>query len=137
MNTTKKLYRSRTDRVILGVCGGLGEYFGIDSLIIRLIFVALLFSGAGLLIYFIFIILVPSEDKKIDNFVKDSTKTANISDWRFIFGIIIIIIGVFMLASNCFPDGMALFKNIWRNFWPIVLIILGGMILLKKNNDKK
>lgn len=137
MDTTKKLYRSRSDRVILGVCGGLGEYFGIDSLIIRLIFVALLFSGAGLLIYFIFVLLVPSKDEKLGNVVQDSVKTANISDWRFIFGIIVVIIGIFMLASNYFPNGMILFKNIWRNFWPIVLIVLGGMILLKNNNNKK
>lgn len=137
MDTTKKLYRSRSDRVILGVCGGLGEYFSIDSLIIRLIFVALLFSGAGLLIYFIFVLLVPSKDEKLGNVVQDSVKTANISDWRFIFGIIVIIIGIFMLASNYFPNGMILFKNIWRNFWPIVLIVLGGMILLKNNNNKK
>lgn len=137
MDTTKKLYRSRSDRVILGVCGGLGEYFSIDSLIIRLIFVALLFSGAGLLIYFIFVLLVPSKDEKLGNVVQDSVKTANISDWRFIFGIIVVIIGIFMLASNYFPNGMILFKNIWRNFWPIVLIVLGGMILLKNNNNKK
>jgi len=137
METTKKLYRSKTDRIILGVCGGLGEYFGIDSLIIRLIFVALLFSGAGLLIYFIFVLLVPSKDDKSANVIQNSVKTANVSDWRFIFGIIVIVIGVFMLASNCLPNGMVLFKNIWRNFWPIVLIGLGGMILFKKNNDKK
>ncbi len=137
MDTTKKLYRSRSDRVILGVCGGLGEYFSIDSLIIRLIFVALLFSGAGFLIYFVFVFLVPSKDDKLGNVAQDSAKTANISDWRFIFGIIVIIIGIFMLASNYFPNGMILFKNIWRNFWPIVLIVLGGMILLKNNNNKK
>ena len=38
-NTTKRLYRSRTDRKIAGVCGGLGEYFHIDPAIVRLIWI--------------------------------------------------------------------------------------------------
>lgn len=41
----KKLYRSRTDRVIAGVCGGIAEYLAIDPVVVRLIFVALLLFG--------------------------------------------------------------------------------------------
>jgi len=41
----KKLYRSKTDRRIAGVCGGLAEYLGIDSLVVRLIFLAMLIFG--------------------------------------------------------------------------------------------
>lgn len=52
MDTRKKLYRSRSDRQLAGVCGGLGEYFDRDSNIIRLIFLAtLLIGGSGLLLY--------------------------------------------------------------------------------------
>ena len=43
-----KLYRSRKDRMILGVCGGLGKFFGIDSTIIRIVFVLLAFTGFGI-----------------------------------------------------------------------------------------
>lgn len=58
--SAKKLYRSRTDRWIGGVCGGIGEYFDIDPLLIRLAFiVALLIWGAGILIYLIMWIVVP------------------------------------------------------------------------------
>jgi phage shock protein C len=58
----KKLYRSRSDRMIGGVCGGLGEYFGIDTTLIRIGFiVALLFAGHGLLIYLACLILMPLE----------------------------------------------------------------------------
>ncbi|HPT08627.1 MAG TPA: PspC domain-containing protein [bacterium] len=134
METIKKLYRSKTDRIIFGVCGGLGKYFNIDPLIIRLIFVALLFSGAGFFIYFIFVILVPSEDSKsnINLETGEIMKTTNINDWRFIFGIILVIIGISILISNCFPDRILWFRSIWRNFWPIVLILLGGVILFKR-----
>ncbi|WP_076489280.1 PspC domain-containing protein [Alkalispirochaeta americana] len=50
----KKLYRSRRDRKLLGVCGGIAEYFGIDSTLVRLILIFLiLLSGSGFLAYFV------------------------------------------------------------------------------------
>lgn len=55
----KRLYRSRKDRVIGGVCGGLAEYFGIDPLIIRLVALVLLFFGGGFLLYIIGWIAIP------------------------------------------------------------------------------
>lgn len=56
----KKLYRSRTDRKIAGVCGGMAEYFNIDSTIIRLVWVLLIiFLGTGLLAYIIAVIVIP------------------------------------------------------------------------------
>ena len=59
----KKLYRSNTDKQVMGVCGGLGDYFEIDSTLVRLGFVALvLFAGTGLLAYLIMGIVIPTED---------------------------------------------------------------------------
>ncbi len=60
---TKKLYRSRTDRMISGVCGGLGKYLGIDPTLIRLVFVLLLLFGvgSGLILYIILMFIVPEE----------------------------------------------------------------------------
>ena len=60
---TNRLYRSRTDRMIAGVCGGLGEYFGIDSTLVRLFFViATIFTGGlMILVYLIMWALVPEE----------------------------------------------------------------------------
>jgi phage shock protein PspC (stress-responsive transcriptional regulator) len=59
----KKLYRSKTDKKIAGVCGGLGAYFNIDPTIIRIIFVILLLPGGlpGLLPYLILWVVVPQE----------------------------------------------------------------------------
>ena len=59
---TKKFYRSRTDRKLWGVCGGLAEYFNIDPTMIRVIAVASLFVGSlGFWTYVIIALVVPSE----------------------------------------------------------------------------
>ena len=59
----RRLYRSRGDRVIGGVCGGLAKYFGIDAVIVRIVaVVAAFFGGAGILAYIAAMLLVPDED---------------------------------------------------------------------------
>lgn len=56
----RKLYRSQTERMIGGVCGGLAEFLDLDPTLVRLGFVALaLLGGHGLLLYFILLILMP------------------------------------------------------------------------------
>ena len=58
----KKLYRSRSDEMIAGVCGGLAEYLDIDPTIVRLVFVILLFAGlGGLWIYLVLWVITPLE----------------------------------------------------------------------------
>lgn len=58
----KRLYRSRDDRMIAGVCGGLGEYFSIDPTIVRLILLFLmLWGGGGVLVYILAWIVIPEQ----------------------------------------------------------------------------
>jgi len=58
----KRLYRSKDQRMIWGVCGGLGQYFGVDPTIIRVIAVLTLFLGlTGAIVYIILAIVVPLE----------------------------------------------------------------------------
>lgn len=57
----KKLYRSRKDRMICGVCGGIAEYFNIDPTLIRLAFVLFGLTGTAVLAYFIAAIIIPDE----------------------------------------------------------------------------
>ena len=62
MTESKRLYRSRSDRMISGVCGGLGEYLGIDPTVVRLLFLLGLFvGGSGVPIYIVMMIIVPEE----------------------------------------------------------------------------
>ena len=57
----KRLYKSRTNRVLCGVCGGIGEYFGIDPTIVRLLCVLLGCASTGLILYIIAAIIMPEE----------------------------------------------------------------------------
>lgn len=60
MAQPKRLYRSENNRVLGGVCGGIGEYFSLDPVIIRLAFVIFtLMGGSGILLYIILWIVVP------------------------------------------------------------------------------
>lgn len=133
MNEQKKLYRSEKDKVIFGVCGGLGEYFAIDSLIVRLIFLALFFGGgAGFIIYLIFALLVPSENDgpKVVQTVGEEKKSVSRlknKDWTLLLGSVLFIVGLSALLSNFWS-----FHFIWGNFWPLLLILAGLMIIFKK-----
>ncbi|NCC00273.1 MAG: PspC domain-containing protein [Clostridia bacterium] len=57
----KKLFRSRTNKVICGVCGGIGEYVGVDPTVIRLLALLLGCTGTGLVAYIVAAIIIPEE----------------------------------------------------------------------------
>jgi phage shock protein C len=62
----KRLYRSRTDRKIAGVCGGMAQYFGIDPVIPRIVWVALILGmGFGLLAYLVCWLVIPLEPEGV------------------------------------------------------------------------
>ena len=59
----KRLYRSKKDRMICGVCGGIANYFNIDTTLVRLAFVLIAMgAGSGILAYIIAAIIIPDED---------------------------------------------------------------------------
>ena len=110
MADIKRLYRSRQDRILAGVCGGIAEYFKIDPLIIRLLFVFIFFiNGAGIIAYIVGWLIIPekpydhidNEDERKDDYERESF-TLDRTNQRFL-GIIFIIIGVFIIASRIFP----------------------------------
>jgi phage shock protein C len=62
MDPARKLYRSKTNRKLAGVCGGLAQYFNVDATLIRVLFVLLaVLGGSGLVLYLAMWILVPKE----------------------------------------------------------------------------
>ena len=62
-----KLVKSRTNKMLTGVCGGIGELLGIDPTIIRLIWAALsLAGGTGIILYIISAVIIPEDDDIID-----------------------------------------------------------------------
>ena len=64
MEEPRKLYRSRNQRMVAGVCGGLADYFDIDPTVIRVLFLILaVFGGSGLVVYLVMWIVVPDASK--------------------------------------------------------------------------
>ena len=62
MSETKRLHRSREERMLAGICGGLGDYFAVDPTLVRVLFVLFaLVVGGGILAYLILWILIPLE----------------------------------------------------------------------------
>jgi phage shock protein PspC (stress-responsive transcriptional regulator) len=140
-----KLYRSETNKVIAGVCGGLGEYFDIDPVILRIILVLItIFGGSGLIIYFVLWIVVPSKskvNKESEDYIKENVEEiktrshdfARNGNGRIFMGIILVILGASFLLENL---GIFIFRDVWK-FWPIVLIALGLTVLSGKSRRSK
>ena len=69
-----KLYRSEDNKVLLGICGGIGEYLNIDPVIIRLILVALIFLGfSGIIAYIVAAFIIPK--RPASNYYPAYTRT--------------------------------------------------------------
>ncbi len=131
----KRLYRSRKWRVFGGVAGGLAEYFGLDPVLMRVIFVLItLFSGIGILLYIILwivILEVPFEIayqiKPEDKATKDGSNETfqshvedkSIGKGRIIVGVVLIIIGMLFFFERFIPS----FN--FEDFFPALLIIIG------------
>ena len=72
----KKLYRSRKDTKIAGVCGGIAEYFNVDSNIIRLLAVlTIFFGGGGIIAYIIAWIIIPLESVEDESSDKQTSRS--------------------------------------------------------------
>lgn len=57
----KKLYRSEKDKMLFGVCGGLGEYLNVDPTIVRLVWGAFCISGPGIVLYMVAAVIIPKD----------------------------------------------------------------------------
>jgi phage shock protein C len=122
----KKIYRSRRNQMIGGVCMGIARYFDVDVTLVRLVWaLAAFLGGSGVLAYFIAWIIIPEEPMEgeaIDVAVDD--KSGINADSRTI-GLIIVGVGVYMLVRQFLPITFMRFY-----FWPIFIIIIGVFILM-------
>lgn len=71
MEEQKRLYRSRTDRKLGGVCGGIAAYFNADPTIVRLITVLCILTGLPILVYIIMWIVIPEEPYVVKNATRE------------------------------------------------------------------
>lgn len=135
----RKLYKSADDRVLAGVCGGIGEYFGIDPVIVRLLVVVLtLAGGSGLIAYIIAAIIIPEKQgRKVsdqnysydgeESYASDDPEVKkNNRDGALVIGVILVFLGGFILLRGFVP---------WipREFvLAVILIGLGLYFIVKK-----
>jgi phage shock protein C len=151
MNTTRKTLRRKPDQgQITGICAGIAEYFDLDVTLIRVIFVILIFATGGLIIivYIILAIILPVHE--IDTALKNASeqtagtpsatqkvhtisqeihanyKTDNVRNY---LGIGLLILGIWLLLGQFFPDFLELR---WDYIWPVLLILAGLFIVTRK-----
>jgi phage shock protein C len=147
-----RLERSRTNRVISGVCGGIAEYLDIDATFVRVVMVILAFPfGVGILIYFVLLFLMPNPGEATP-FVRSAgtEQTAAIDPTdpaahvapravdplaverrRNGIGLLLVAVGVVFLLGN-----VGAFRFIdWRYIWPLVIIALGVYLVAQRSRS--
>jgi phage shock protein C len=118
---TRLLRRSRDDRVIAGVCGGLGRYLGVDPVLLRIAFVVLTVTGgAGLILYLLAFIIIPEQQKSED---LGPAPEARGDVWMYV-GVGLIALGSVLLVDQLVP---------WfdRVMAPLILVAVGLGILYR------
>lgn len=129
----RRLYRSRSDRMVWGVCGGLAEYFDIDPVIIRIIAVLLvLASGVGVLAYIILAVVVPLESSEVTE-PKDVIRE-NVEEMRETATQLGQEIRSTFAREEDTSEERAKARHRNRNVLGIILIVIGVLFLLANFN---
>ena len=126
----KKLYKSRQNRVIDGVCGGIGEYFDVDPTIVRVLWVLItLLGGSGLVLYIIAMVLMPVNQEHLAA-AQAGVPTMPRRDRRSYWGIVLILIGLFVLIDRTdILIGFSWWDFSRRFLFPVSLIAIGLMFI--------
>ena len=149
----KMVQRSQRHKIIGGVCGGIGEYFDIDPVFIRLLFVIVsFFYGVGIIAYIVLWIIIPSaplesaysttEESAQTDYETENTQNSeikpnenkngkNTEKARFLVGIVLFLIGILILINELIP-------YIDENYiWSSVFIIIGAYLIILSIKRRK
>lgn len=122
---TKRVYRSKRDRMLGGVCGGIADYFNVDVVLIRLLWVlAALAEGIGLIVYIVAWVIIPEESYTSIGSSRGESNWGSRENGNVIVGLLAICLGIFFLARKFLPSIP------WHNLWPIILILVGIGIMV-------
>ena len=153
----ERLYRSSTQKVIGGVCGGLGEYFNIDPTLVRIVYILVTIATGvllGLALYIVLWLIVPSEAsvgksiresmrENVDEMAQSARDIGNgvqatlrrtpeegarRMEPEALAGLILVVIGLLFLLVNL--DLLGWFR--WARLWPLILIVIGLLLLLRR-----
>jgi phage shock protein C len=152
-----KLYRSRTEKVFAGVCGGMAEYFDIDVILMRLVFLVLLIPGVGLIAYIVLWIITPEKPVDYSKFQNSSTMENKETTsegpqgsqeqkknepypypprkpkgrGNLIGGLVLITLGALFLADEFIPNVS------FGDLWPLILVVIGIGLLINSFSGRK
>lgn len=136
----QKLCRSRTNKVLGGVAGGIAEYLGVDPNLIRLVFVLLtFFGGAGVPAYIIAWIIIPECGPGPEETAEGTQPSRTSTDIGLILGIALVGLGIWFLLQNLnlIPGPFfVLFRFIALAFWPGILILIGIFIIVATSRGR-
>ncbi len=146
-----RLFRSKTDKFLGGVCGGLGRYLGFDPTIVRLIFLLLVFgTGWGVVLYIALWILVPAEGtpapvssdvgdqfaermKGVGEDIREATQRPNPKAGLW-FGAGLILLGAFLFLQRVGETLGIVWLNTlfgWQMVLPALIIVIGVAIIIR------
>ncbi len=130
----KRIYRSRKERMIGGVAGGIAEYFDVDPVIVRFAFIALtLFNGIGLILYIVGMVIIPEQVLNPDMFSENAAPASVAAEpvmenrrsrFSIFLGVALIIAGILFGLENFIP-----YFDI-EDAFPVLLILLGIWIII-------
>lgn len=116
------LRRSRDDRVIGGVCAGLGRYLGVDPVLLRIAFVVLAIAGGGgVILYIVGWVLIPEEKPGEALGAKAPSSAESL---RLVAGGTLIAVGLLLLLNLSIP-------RIGKYLWPLALIAIGIAVIVQ------
>lgn len=127
-----RLYKSRTNRILFGVCGGLGEYFKIDPVMIRLIFIlSFLLGGWGMLVYLASALLIPNNPAQT-NYSEAKTINTRSENGKILIGSAFILLGLFaLLRTTGILHYFRFFGIAHEIIIPLVLVGLGILVIMR------
>lgn len=131
----KRLCRSDKERVIAGICGGLADYFDIDPLLIRIVFIILAISGGlGVILYLAAWLIIPRKKLTADQNEVSPPQQKGSSDMNrnpsgLVFGILIIVLGIGLLLHN-----YGLFNFKFSLIWPLIIVAIGVRLIIRDKN---
>ena len=120
----KRLVRTRDDSVLAGVCGGFGQYFNLDSALVRLLWVFFtIFGGSGVLAYIVAVFIIPDESTGKD--VTPRRLMDGINDKTILWCVLLVLVGIILF----FQHGDFI-NSIWRHFWNSGINVLLALITI-------
>lgn len=123
---SRRLFRSRTDRMLAGVCGGLGHYFEVDPTLVRIVYAVItLLTGllGGVVLYLLLAVIMPSGSSPDSDDLAPPSAGALTSA-----GLILVVLGALLLVANY---GLLAWWA-WARMWPVIIIVAGLILLARR-----